>query len=166
MTPEMARRNPQYAASAAESLKGLRAQGTAARQVANQEALIASLSSSGGTIPFETAMKLESAGLDVPTFAVGMSPAAAQREIQSLKQLTLQSINDAMMEGLPESTAMYLEYVLSMIPEFESQLAGGGDPTQIINRLRTLVNRHAEESGTMQVAQRRQARMKAMQEGK
>ena len=73
MTPEMARRSPQAAQSAAQSLADLqRNQQIEARQ-ASVDAIVAKMAGEGGKIPFEQAQQLQMLGVNVPYGSTGMS---------------------------------------------------------------------------------------------
>ncbi|KKN79008.1 hypothetical protein LCGC14_0344840 [marine sediment metagenome] len=165
-SPEQARRDPQYAATAAESLTGLRSQRTQDRQVAtmeqrtsNQEALINSLTESGGKIPFETAMKLDVAGFRVPAFAIGMSKDHAKRQISQLQQDTMKSIQDVELSGAPESVTAYLYYILAALPEYAKRIEGEEDIDRIMAEINEMIQRHGEQSGARQFAEYRKTAM-------
>ena len=155
MTPEQAQRRPEYAASAGESLTRLRATKEAERRGQLQEQLVGSLAKGGGKIPFETAMKLDAAGMEVPWRSVGTSPQAAKaqlddfgRELQS-ELAKFGSDPMRMMEPGAEQTARYLQYMLSILPQYQQLLEGGMDPDEVGKRFMQIAQRHAADSGTI-----------------
>ena len=152
VTPERARRDPEYAASAAGNLKGLRAQRDMERRTANQEALVESLGD-GGTLPFETAMKMEAAGMDIPWRAVGMSPKAAEAGIEEIftgaeADLSKFANNEELMyrEGSRE-TIEFLQYILAHRDRVGRMMQGGADPLKILEKMKGIAERHAKDSG-------------------
>jgi hypothetical protein len=149
---EQARRNPELAISAAEQLKGLRAQKTLDRQVANQEALIEKVKSTGGKVPFDIANQLELAGFTVPWPMRGMSKDDAQRELLSIQARARADIERLGYGGAPESVVRYLSYVESVMPELISRLENE-DPDAIVELAMELVARNADQSGARQFAQ-------------
>ena len=162
VTPEQARRNPEYAEGAAGNLSRLRAQRDVERRTANQEALVSELETTGGKVPFATAMKMEAAGLQVPTLSIGMSPERAKNDLLKLQQQTMQSIKDVEMSGAPEATVQYLYYIYSSIPEYMAALEKGYDPDRLIAEVTEMVNRHGEQSGARQFALQRKDMMERM----
>ena len=152
MSPEMARRDPEYAATAAQNLQGLRRESNVARRTANQERLVDSLSG-GGTLPFETAMKMEAAGMDIPWRAVGMSPSAAEAGIEEIftgaeQNLAQFANNEELMykEGARE-TVEFLQYILAHRDRVGRMMSGGADPLKILERMKEIASRQAKDSG-------------------
>jgi len=173
MTPEQAKMNPAYAATAADKLTQLQNQNQVQRQTdiaerktANQEALIASLTKGGGKVPFETAMKLDAAGMPVPTFAIGRSPDQAKREFAEIKRGTLQDLQNAEISGLSQGEIAFLSYVLSAQMDIEGRIKAGEDPVKLLIELEKIIDFHADSSGARVAAQQRAASMKAAQEVK
>ncbi len=73
MTPEMSRRDPEYAATAAQNLVGLREQRGRQQQRDIQSALVDRLAGKGGTIAPEQAAHIQALGGYVPPHAIGSS---------------------------------------------------------------------------------------------
>jgi hypothetical protein len=158
---EQARRNPELAMSAAEQLKGLRAQKTVDRKVANQEALVAALSK-GGKVPFETALQMEASGMSVPGWAVGASPDTAKGQIDRVVQTALRDMQDPMTDMAEQG---YLQYVAAMGERYKQMIDAGMDPDEAGRAFMELVNRHAIESGALTAHQNRmQAQQQAQGE--
>jgi hypothetical protein len=154
VTPEMSRRDPEYAASAAKDLRGLRTQRDVERRTANQEKLVESLSG-GGQLPFEMAMKMEAAGMDIPWRSVGMSPQAATAGIEEIftgAEQDLANIANSLelqnSQGAQETVA-YLRYILANRDRVSEMLRGGADPIKTLEKLKALAERQARDSGAL-----------------
>ena len=161
VTPEQARRNPEYAASAADKLKGLRDAGTAERQVANQEALIEAVRGTGGKVPFEIANQLDVAGFTVPWPMRGMSEDQAISWLDQQDQAITGDI-EKLMGGGPENVMGWAIYVKSVIATARKRIAGGEDRDAVIAWVREQTQKTGDESGATQYAEQ----MLAAQEGK
>ena len=160
VTPEQARRNPEYAASAADKLKGLRDAGTAERQVANQEALIEAVRGTGGKVPFEIANQLDVAGFTVPWPMRGMSDEQANAWLDQQDQAITGDI-EGLMGGGPENVMGWAIYVKSVIATARKRIAGGEDRDAVLDWVKEQTQKSGDESGATQYAQQ----MLAAQEG-
>jgi hypothetical protein len=143
---EQARRNPELAMSAAEQLKGLRAQKTLDRQVANQEALIEAVKNTGGKVPFEIANQLDVAGFDVPWPMRGLSPDRAKENINSVVMNATKDIQNPM---TPIEDVQYLEWVVALASKYQQMIDVGMDPDEAWNKYDALVRQGAAESGAI-----------------
>ena len=160
VTPEQARRNPEYAASAADKLRGLRDAGTAERQVANQEALIEAVRGTGGKVPFEIANQLDVAGFTVPWPMRGMSDEQANAWLDQQDQAITGDI-EGLMGGGPENVMGWAIYVKSVIATARKRIAGGEDRDAVLDWVKEQTQKSGDESGATQYAQQ----MLAAQEG-
>ena len=132
MTPEQAKMNPQYAATAADSLKGLRNAKTAERQVANQEALIEAVRGTGGKVPFELANQLDVAGFEIPWPMRGMSADQANAWLDQQDQAIVKDIED-LMGGGPEHVTGWAIYARSVFATARKRIAAGEDADRVID---------------------------------
>jgi len=164
---EQARRNPELAMASGESLTRMRKQRADDKRLANQETLIASLGKSGGKLPFKTAMQLSAAGLEPPWQMVGTSPDLAKKKIKDFvmeAQAKLQEIALDPMKGTEpgaDQLAAFLQYMLSIAPQYDQLIDGGMDPDEAGERFFSIAQRHGQDSGAigflMQELQKQQA---------
>jgi hypothetical protein len=137
---------------ASDRLVGLQAVKTEERQVANQEALIKAIGK-GGKIPFETAMKLQTAGLSVPWPAMGASPDKVRMDIEgALAQAqadVARIINDPAASSQPgaSETIKYFQYIIEALPRYAEYLERGADPDEVNRAFTEMLQRYAQDSG-------------------
>jgi len=159
-TPERARRDPEYAISAAEQLKGLKNARTVEQQVANQTALIEAVKGTGGKVPFELANQLDVAGFDLPWPMRGMSPEQADTWLAQQDQAITDDI-EGLMGGGPENVIGWAIYVKSVIATARKRIANGEDRDAVIEWVKKQTQKSGDESGATAYAQQ----MLAAQEG-
>jgi hypothetical protein len=154
MTPEQKRRDPEYAATAADKLADLQAIKEEKRRTDVQMALVDKLSQ-GGKVPFDQSMAMQAAGIPVPTQARGTSPDVAKQHIESVLAATAQDMvrmqNDpsAMLQKGGLATASYLEYVKGMGEQLLDQLARGRSPDEVIEEFNSIYQQEAINSGAL-----------------
>jgi len=153
VTPEQARRNPEYAASAADKLAGLRKAGAVEQQVANQKLLIDEYAKQGGgKIPFEMANKFDVAGFDVPWAMRGKSKDQVKENINATVIAATKDIQDVMTSPQEQQ---YLRWIIALAPQYQDMIDAGMDPDQLWDRFDSLVSGGAQESGAIQAYMQR-----------
>ena len=98
------RQDPNASAIAGEKLLGLQRNQQVDRQQRTQDALVSKIGDGSGKIPFEQAMQLEAAGVQIPYGARGMSPEQFDAKINDIVQrssVDLKMAEEAQMMGAP-----------------------------------------------------------------
>ena len=170
MTPEMARRSPQAAQSAAQSLAELqRNQQIEARQ-SSVDAIVAKMAGEGGKIPFEQAQQLQMLGVNVPYGSVGTSKedgigyfdsavGAAGKELSRVNQL------DAMVNPAIAERMKFEQYGAMLAEDYKRKVAAGMNPDDAITEFNQKMSQLALASGlvNMQEISQQQQQMQQPQ---
>ena len=166
---EQARRNPELAIGAAESLTRMKQQKEQERRTSLQMSLVEKLGK-GGKVPFAIANQLEAAGVNVPFQSRGTSPDVAAAKIQDAIRGAQKDISDIINDPVASSdpqamqAVKFLEWVISMGPKYLE--ATQADPDRAMAQFEDLLSRYSQESGALAWAMAREAQVGPNQEAK
>ena len=155
MTPEQARRNPDYAKSAAESLAGLKEQQAIDRKQKIQELFVNKLAGSGGTIPRDQAAQLQAMGVEVPYSAIGASADEGLEYFDSAIRSAgegLQQI-DPLMAGPDHPRVKFERYGAMRANEYKRMIQQGMNPDDAMRAFKQEMAEFAMAFGLLNVQQ-------------
>jgi hypothetical protein len=161
MSPEMSRRDPAGANRAADVLTGLKQTKALEKEQMIRNKLVESIGGGSGKVPFEKAMQLEMAGINIPYAARGVSPEqfdAKLNDIVTGAGADLVRALEAQSMGAPAeavgAVAAFSKYVQEKAKQIKS-LVDSGQMTrdEAAEYLDKIIRSEAQSSNAIQAAQ-------------